>query len=67
MAPALRFALALITERFLTILGIVADSIMFGWVMYWPSWERVVGATLFAIAIHFLVHRGVRNANGNES
>lgn len=44
-----------LAQRMLTAIALLGDCILFGWVMVAPSWERLLGAVLFAVSTWFLV------------
>lgn len=54
-------------QKSLTAIALIVDSILFGWVMVAPSWERLACAVLFAIAAWFTVYyRHERKAPDEE-
>ena len=58
-----RLALAVITDRSITILALVASSIMCGWTMWNPMWERVVTLAIFVVFSYLVVNTKERNKN----
>jgi len=58
-----RLALAVITDRLITILALIASSIMCGWTMWNPMWERVVTLAIFVIFSYLVVNTKERNKN----
>jgi len=62
-----RLALAVITDRSITILALVASSIMCGWTMWNPMWERVVTLAIFVVFSYLVVNTKERNKNELET
>jgi len=62
-----RLALAVITDRLITILALVASSIMCGWTMWNPMWERVVTLAIFVVFSYLVVNTKERNKNELET
>jgi len=62
-----RLALAVITDRLITILALIASSIMCGWTMWNPMWERVVTLAIFVIFSYLVVNTKERNKNELET
>ena len=46
-----RLALGIITDRLITILALLASSVMCGWTMWNPMWERVVTLAIFVVCL----------------
>jgi len=58
-----RLALAVITDRLITILALLASSVMCGWTMWNPMWERVVTLAIFVVFSYLVVNTKERNKN----
>jgi len=58
-----RLALAVITDRLITIMALVAASIMCGWTMWNPMWERVVTLAIFVVFSYLIVNVKERKQN----
>jgi len=58
-----RLALGVITDRLITILGLIASSIMCGWTMWNPMWERVTTLAIFVIFCYLVVKTKERIKN----
>jgi len=58
-----RLALAVITDRLITILGLIASSIMCGWTMWNPMWERVTTLAIFVVFCYLIVNVKERTKN----
>ena len=50
-----RLALGIITDRLITILALLASSVMCGWTMWNPMWERVVTLAIFVVFSYLVV------------
>lgn len=50
-----RLALAVITDRLITILALIASSVMCGWTMWGLGWERVASLAIFTVFSYLLV------------
>lgn len=50
-----RLALGIITDRLITILGLISSSVMCGWTMWGPTWERVICLAIFVIYAYAVV------------
>ena len=61
-----RLALGVITDRLITILVLVATSIMCGWTMWNPTWERVTTLAIFTVFSYLLVKVKERTSNEQE-
>ena len=51
-----RLALGIITDRLITILALLASSVMCGWTMWNPMWERVVTLAIFVVFCYLIVN-----------
>lgn len=60
-AEIVHVALDALSIRLITVLALVLQAGIFCWAMAAPTWERVAGATLFAIASWCLVHHKGRS------
>ena len=58
-----RLALAVITDRLITILGLIASSIMCGWTMWNPMWERETTLAIFVVFCYLIVNVKERTKN----
>jgi membrane protein implicated in regulation of membrane protease activity len=58
-----RLALAVITDRLITIMGLIAASIMCGWTMWNPMWERVTTLAIFVVFCYLIVNVKERTKN----
>jgi len=58
-----RLALAVITDRLITILALLASSVMCGWTMWNPMWERVVTLAIFVVFSYLIVNVKERKQN----
>ena len=56
-----RLALSVITDRLITILALISASIMCGWTMWNPMWERVSTLAIFVVFAYALVRAKERN------
>jgi hypothetical protein len=52
----IRLALKIISDRLITILALVASSIMCGWTMWNPMWERVTTLAIFVVFCYLIVN-----------
>ena len=52
----IRLALKVISDRLITILALVASSIMCGWTMWNPMWERVTTLAIFVVFCYLIVN-----------
>jgi len=57
----IRLALVVISDRLITILALLASSIMCGWTMWNPMWERVVTLAIFVVFSYLVVNTKERN------
>ena len=51
----IRIALQVISDRLITILALIASSIMCGWTMWGMGWERVTALAIFSVFAYLLV------------
>ena len=58
-----RLALGIITDRLITILALIASSVMCGWTMWNPMWERVVTLAIFVVFSYLIVNVKERKQN----
>ena len=58
-----RLALNVITDRLITILALVASSVMCGWTMWNPMWERVTTLAIFVVFCYLIVNVKERTKN----
>jgi len=58
-----RLALGVITDRLITIMALVAASIMCGWTMWNPMWERVTTLAIFVVFCYLIVNVKERTKN----
>jgi len=58
-----RLALAVITDRLITILALIASSVMCGWTMWNPMWERVTTLAIFVVFCYLIVNVKERTKN----
>ena len=58
-----RLALGVITDRMITILALIASSVMCGWTMWNPMWERVVTLAIFVVFSYLIVNVKERKQN----
>jgi len=61
----IRLALRIISDRLITILALIACSIMCGWTMWNPMWERVVTLAIFVIFSYLVVN--IKEKNNERS
>jgi hypothetical protein len=59
----IRLALKIISDRLITILALVASSIMCGWTMWNPMWERVTTLAIFVVFCYLIVNVKERTRN----
>ena len=59
----LRLALGVITDRLITILALIASSVMCGWTMWNPMWERVTTLAIFVVFCYLIVNVKERTKN----
>ena len=59
----IRLALKIISDRLITILALVASSIMCGWTMWNPMWERVTTLAIFVVFFYLIVNVKERTRN----
>lgn len=57
----IRLALVVISDRLITILALLASSVMCGWTMWNPMWERVVTLAIFVVFSYLVVNIKERN------
>jgi len=62
-----RLALGVITDRLITILVLISTSIMCGWTMWDPKWERVTALAIFVVFSYLLVKVKERTSNEHDS
>jgi len=62
-----RLALGVITDRLITILSLIASSVMCGWTMWDPKWERVVTLAIFVVFCYLIVNVKERKRNENQT
>ena len=62
-----RLALGIITDRLITILALISSSVMCGWTMWNPMWERVVTLAIFVIFCYLLVNVKDRIKHENKT
>lgn len=62
-----RLALGVITDRLITILVLISTSIMCGWTMWNPMWERVTALAIFVVFSYLLVKVKERTSNEHDS
>ena len=65
----IRLALRIISDRLITILALIASSIMCGWTMYDPMWERVTTLAIFVVFCYLIVNikERIKNEPKTES
>ena len=59
----IRLALKIISDRLITILALIASSVMCGWTMWNPMWERVVTLAIFVVFSYLIVNVKERKQN----
>ena len=59
----IRLALKIISDRLITILALVASSVMCGWTMWNPMWERVTTLAIFVVFCYLIVNVKERTKN----
>ena len=59
----IRLALKIISDRLITILALIASSVMCGWTMWNPMWERVVTLAIFVVFSYLIVNVKERTKN----
>ena len=59
----IRLALKIISDRLITILALIASSVMCGWTMWNPMWERVVTLAIFVVFSYLIVNVTERKQN----
>jgi len=62
-----RLALGVITDRLITILVLISTSIMCGWTMWDPKWERVTALAIFVVFSYLLVKVKERTSNEHDT
>ena len=60
-------ALRVISDRLITILALLASSVMCGWTMWNPLWERVSTLAIFVIFSYLLVKTKERNSDVRQT
>jgi hypothetical protein len=60
----IRLALKIISDRLITILALLASSIMCGWTMWNPMWERVTTLAIFVVFSYLVVN--IKEKNNHE-
>ena len=56
-------ALSVISDRLITILALISASVMCGWTMWEPRWERVTTLAIFVVFSYLLVKAKERAQN----
>ena len=59
----IRLALKIISDRLITILALIASSVMCGWTMWNPMWERVTTLAIFVVFCYLIVNVKERTRN----
>ena len=59
----IRLALKIISDRLITILALIASSVMCGWTMWNLMWERVVTLAIFVVFSYLIVNVKERKQN----
>ena len=59
----IRLALKIISDRLITILALIASSVMCGWTMWNPMWERVTTLAIFVVFCYLVVKTKERIKN----
>jgi hypothetical protein len=62
----IRLALAVISDRLITILALLASSVMCGWTMWNPMWERVTTLAIFVVFSYLVVNIKEKNNERSE-
>ena len=62
----IRLAIQIISDRLITVLALIAASIMCGWTMWDPAWQRVATLAIFVVFEYLLV-RSKENSNETRS
>jgi hypothetical protein len=63
-----RIALSIVADRAISILVLISASVMCGWTMWDPKWERVTAFSIFVIFGYLLVRaREASHAAKSES
>ena len=62
----IRLALAVISDRLITILALLASSVMCGWTMWNPMWERVTTLAIFVVFSYLVVNTKEKNNERKE-
>jgi hypothetical protein len=52
----IRLALNVISDRLITIMALIASSVMCGWTMWNPMWERVTTLAIFVVFCYLIVN-----------
>lgn len=63
----IRLALKIISDRLITVLALVASSVMCGWTMWNPMWERVTTLAIFVVFCYLIVNIKDRNKHEPEA
>lgn len=61
LAHATRIVFAgfrILNHRILTLIGLLLSSVLFGWTLVDPRWERILASTLFSVGAYFMIHFG---------
>lgn len=62
-----RIALSVLASRMLVLCGLLMACFLAGWVMYQPSWERVVGLAIFTVFGYFVVPNREKSDDVHDS
>lgn len=65
-AMTIRVMMGALGQRLLLLLAMVLDAGLFSWAMVSGTWERIVAAVLFAIAMWFLIKVTPRPPTGEH-
>ena len=52
----LRLTMSILTQRLVMLAGLMMSCFLAGWVMYEPSWERVVALAIFNAMSYLLLN-----------
>lgn len=59
--------LRLVSERLLSLVGMVICAVLFGWVMWSPDLTRLAGASLFALIVYLPLVRYEREKQKEQT
>jgi hypothetical protein len=64
-ALGVRIGLEALSVRAITILALLLNAGLIAWALYNPQWERLAGATVFALFSYCVIHVRPKQGDGN--